>query len=477
MDKTLWNKILSFDLDAPLSEYGFSTRLAKENAWTQNFTRLAILEYKKFMYLAGTAGAMVSPSEIVDLVWHQHLIFSDSYEQFCEVIGSNIKHIPSTHNKKEKEKFLSARNQTFKLYKETFGEPPAVIWKYPDMYAPMGLKEASMRPNTRLYIMVLFIVAMMIPTAAALRPVYLSINNPLFLMVFVGAGVFLIIILHMFNQHRVRAILERGETNFFIRNLTAAELIFVNSGRLEKVIDSYVNKLMRREVIEVVDGDRLRVKKSNKSVDAQEFAALQIIENEETTSYYRLSTLLYSKPSIVNIPYVLMKFRNFFNQSKDYGRLVTINCVAITMLMLFGIGRLINGMGDGKPVLFLVLLLLAFIILCFNVFNKMQQLVLKQVPSLYDKEEVLRQHPGDPEWEYCFLGAAVISSALVPLVEQTDYLNPRSTSWFSGGRSREESSCGSDIGSSCGSNCGSGCGSSCSSGCGGGGGCGGCGGS
>ena len=87
MDNLLWNKILEFDLDSPFSEYGFSTRLADENYWTKNFTTKAILEYKKFMYLAGTSDFMVSPSEVIDTVWHQHLIYTQSYNDFCQLLG------------------------------------------------------------------------------------------------------------------------------------------------------------------------------------------------------------------------------------------------------------------------------------------------------------------------------------------------------------------------------------------------------
>ena len=52
MNTELWNKIIDYDFDSPMREYGFSTRLANENYWTKNFTKKAILEYKKFMYLA-----------------------------------------------------------------------------------------------------------------------------------------------------------------------------------------------------------------------------------------------------------------------------------------------------------------------------------------------------------------------------------------------------------------------------------------
>ncbi len=96
-----WQVVNNFDFNKPLTDYGFVTRLADENKWTKNFTEKAILEYKKFMYLAATSGTMVSPSHVVDIVWHQHLIFTDFYNSFCTILGKKIQHIPSTHNKAE----------------------------------------------------------------------------------------------------------------------------------------------------------------------------------------------------------------------------------------------------------------------------------------------------------------------------------------------------------------------------------------
>lgn len=107
-----WQSVLAYDLDKPASEYGFSTLLAKENYWTKKFTESAIIEYKKFMYLAATSDLMVLPSEIVDIVWHQHLVFTQSYQEFCNILGKPIQHVPSTHNKVDFEKFKAARPAT-----------------------------------------------------------------------------------------------------------------------------------------------------------------------------------------------------------------------------------------------------------------------------------------------------------------------------------------------------------------------------
>ncbi|MDQ0640817.1 hypothetical protein QF042_004382 [Pedobacter sp. W3I1] len=59
MNETLWNSVQQFDFDHPSGEYIFSIRLASANRWTKDFTEKAILEYKKFMYLAAISDVMV----------------------------------------------------------------------------------------------------------------------------------------------------------------------------------------------------------------------------------------------------------------------------------------------------------------------------------------------------------------------------------------------------------------------------------
>ncbi len=130
------------------SEYGFSTRLANENFWTKDFTQKAILEYKKFMYLAATSDFMVSPSEIVDTVWHQHLIFTHSYQEFGRLLGKQIQHIPSTHNKEDFQKFKQAKDRTTQLYETNFGSQPKGIWECVGMYESLNLKKANSRKDT-----------------------------------------------------------------------------------------------------------------------------------------------------------------------------------------------------------------------------------------------------------------------------------------------------------------------------------------
>jgi hypothetical protein len=163
MNTILWNKILAFDLDEPPGEYGFSVRLANENYWTKNFTSEAILEYKKFMYLAAISDFMVSPSGVIDTVWHQHLIFTQSYQDFCQLIGRQVQHVPSTHNKEDFLKFKQAKEHTGRLYKEHFGKQPATVWNYETMYDSLKLAKAKIRIRTFILIGILIFVAALAP--------------------------------------------------------------------------------------------------------------------------------------------------------------------------------------------------------------------------------------------------------------------------------------------------------------------------
>ena len=134
MNSELLNKVLNFNLDNQEGEYSFSIRLAHENAWTINFTNEAIIEYKKFMYLAAVSNAMVSPSEIIDVVWHQHLIYTESYSEFCILLGKQIQHIPSTHLPSEKNKYKLAKERTLQLYHNEFGPAPLQYWNYKNQF-------------------------------------------------------------------------------------------------------------------------------------------------------------------------------------------------------------------------------------------------------------------------------------------------------------------------------------------------------
>ena len=219
MNKELWDKIVKFDFDNPPGEYGFPTRLAKENFWTKEFTALAILEYKKFMYLAATAEFMVSPSEIVDTVWHQHLIFTQSYQDFCNLVNKQIQHIPSTHNKEEFDKFRQAKEKTNQLYTAIFGKQPNAVWEYSTMFESLNLEKGKFKIRTFLIFGILTFIVLTIPFYFLLKPLYLEISNPYFVIGFIPLCIATFLILEIYNHKKLKTIVKSFDNNSFIFQL------------------------------------------------------------------------------------------------------------------------------------------------------------------------------------------------------------------------------------------------------------------
>jgi hypothetical protein len=130
-DENLWNRIQSFSLDQPNVDFPFSKKLAKEENWTEDFTKKAIEEYKKFVYLCCILPNGASPSEIVDKVWHLHLVYTQNYwEEFCtNILKQKLHHQPSNGGSTEKIKHKNWFPETLKYYEEVFNEKaPDDIW-------------------------------------------------------------------------------------------------------------------------------------------------------------------------------------------------------------------------------------------------------------------------------------------------------------------------------------------------------------
>ncbi len=130
-DKNLWNRIQGFSLDEPGVAFPFSKKLAKEEKWTEDFTKKAIEEYKKFVYLCCILPQGASPSETVDKVWHMHLVYTQNYwEEFCPaILKRNLHHHPSNGGYDEKLKHHNWFQDTLKYYEEIFNEKgPEEIW-------------------------------------------------------------------------------------------------------------------------------------------------------------------------------------------------------------------------------------------------------------------------------------------------------------------------------------------------------------
>ena len=72
--------------------------------------RKSVVEYKKFLHLKflmkdTSCPAILSPSGLIDIVWHTHLLMPNNYAKFCQsVFGQSIDHDLAGSKSPENEK-------------------------------------------------------------------------------------------------------------------------------------------------------------------------------------------------------------------------------------------------------------------------------------------------------------------------------------------------------------------------------------
>ena len=452
MNRELWNKISEYNFDDPMSEYGFSTRLANENFWTKDFTEKAILEYKKFMYLAGTSDLMVSPSEIIDVIWHQHLIFTQSYTGFCDIIGKTIQHVPSTHNKEEAEKFRQAKERTIRFYKENVGEQPKEIWEYGDMYESLELAKAKIKIRTFINLGVLAFIILIVPFYFLLRPAYLQIDNPNFMLIYISIAIGTFIMLEIYNRQYLSGIVNNFKSFTFIRQLQPWELVYLKTQQLAHVIHGTMNQLVNENKVCINPDHSIGKTNTGKPNSLEQWQVLEELGHSKAIYYPVLMRSLLFKPVFWNIANCMDALKKYFIKSKAFGRLFYLNFGVLALLLMLGFIRLSTGLIRDKPVtqIFFVLVFLIIIIIAY-LWRLTKIFCSISIPELY-KNEILptRQDANDWEWRYFSIGPAVLAASFLPMVHYVDRNN----------RGSAGGGCGSSGGSSCGSSCSScgGCG-------------------
>lgn len=147
-DSDLWQRIKAHTIgpsDAPLT---FAARLARENRWSLPHAQSVIGEYKRFCFLALTAGYEVTPSDAVDQAWHLHLTYSrDYWQSFCPyVLQSDLHHGPTQGGPVERQRFYHQYAATLAAYEAAFGAPPpSDIW--PSAHRRFAIDPRGVRVN------------------------------------------------------------------------------------------------------------------------------------------------------------------------------------------------------------------------------------------------------------------------------------------------------------------------------------------
>ncbi len=116
------------------STKAFAGKLSRKLNWTTGYSLRALDEYKKFLYLGMVSDFPVTPSRVIDQVWHEHLLFTRAYREFCrDVLGREFDHNPELVATDDQTGiFQSQYEATLDLYETEFHvEPPNEIWSVP----------------------------------------------------------------------------------------------------------------------------------------------------------------------------------------------------------------------------------------------------------------------------------------------------------------------------------------------------------
>ena len=449
MNKDLWEKIELFDFDHPPSEYDFTLRLAHENYWTQNFTKQAILEYKKFMYLAAVSDMMVSPSEIVDTVWHQHLIFTKSYSEFCTILGKQIQHIPSTHNKEDFQKFKLAKERTTKLYETHFGKQPESIWDHANPYESLNLKKSNFKLRTSLIVGLVAFIVLSFPLYFLLKPLYLSIKNPDFIFLFLGLIIVSFVVLERYNRRKFAQAIRLFDKDSFVFDLQPYELIYLKDRNISSVVNGTVNELIDNGSIKINEDQTISTNKLTFIQSREHQQVIDLLNDLGKTSYPNFLIQLITKPAFSNIIKSMDEVKKYFIRSKVFSHLFVLNFIVFLTLIMFGFLRIVTGILRDKPAL---LISFAVVILIFMMIGYLLKLTnsftSKILPDLYKTAILPKKNTNnDWQWSYFFMGTAVLTTSFVPLTAKSTY---DGSGGGCGTSSSSDSSCGGSSCSSCG---------------------------
>jgi hypothetical protein len=130
----LWDHITEVFGGTDASTKAFASKIARKHNWKLKYALKAVTEYKKFVYLGVVSEFSVTPSKIIDIVWHEHLLFTKAYRDFCsDVIHYTFDHSPELIPMTDQTGNYNAQYiDTIELYKKEFGiNPPEAIWSQP----------------------------------------------------------------------------------------------------------------------------------------------------------------------------------------------------------------------------------------------------------------------------------------------------------------------------------------------------------
>jgi hypothetical protein len=109
----LWFKIKNTSLlNGDIDNLIFKNRLMLKFKWSNTTCDDMILQYKQFLFIAATSNEKETPTQAVDDVWHEHILYTrDYFENWAKLLGKTIHHEPDREINPAKTKQVFEKTQ------------------------------------------------------------------------------------------------------------------------------------------------------------------------------------------------------------------------------------------------------------------------------------------------------------------------------------------------------------------------------
>lgn len=124
VDQALYESVMAYKNPVLIAKYrkkyGVTTRTAQKH----------FQELKKFLLLTSVAKQSIAPSQKIDQVWHEFILFTKDYRQFCTTnFGKIIEHVPEiATGKRQATKAIRRYLETLALAASVYGKLDPEMW-------------------------------------------------------------------------------------------------------------------------------------------------------------------------------------------------------------------------------------------------------------------------------------------------------------------------------------------------------------